>query len=289
MNAVTKPAGGALALSQLRANLAQVRNRVPDAGGTPYLRMLTDGDWVFGAENNAVVEKDGALVVFNTLSIKQGFSCWTDRPGNAKNEPKGEELVGLGEPAVTQAELPKYYDDASGPNALPWKASFSIDVKFVDGKYEGQQVLWKNNSTGGLRAFSGLLDAIMARVDEGSDYVFPMVELSSDHYQHKAHGRTWFPVLDIVGWMDNEGNEDPDFVLPEDEPEAAPAKPARREIAAPAAEAPRRRARGGTDTPEDRKPEPETEQAQAQAPELEAPEAPEAPAADGAVRRRRRG
>lgn len=269
MNAVTKPAGGAVALAALKQNLAQVRNRVPDAGGTPFLRMLTDGDWVFGAENNAV--KDGTEVVANVMSIKQGYVCWTDRPGNAKNDPKGEEMVPLGAEPISKADLPVYMDEASGPNPLPWKEAFSIELKFFDGKYEGTQVLWKNNSTGGLRAFAGLLDAILERVGMDSEYVFPIIELSSDHYQHKAHGRTWFPVVSVVGWMNSEGEEDPDFVLDEDEEET-------KQIEAPKEEKKPSRRRAVSDTPEDRKPEPEPEQEPAA----------EAPAEDGAVRRRRR-
>ena len=267
MGEVTKPTGGAVALAALKQNLSQVRNRVPDAGGTPYLRMLTDGDWVFGAENNAV--KDGTEVVANVLSIKQGYVCWTDRGGNAKNDLKGEEMAPLGADPVSKADLPVYYDEASGPNPLPWKEAFSIELKFFEGKYEGTQVLWKNNSTGGLRAFAGLLDAILERVGEDSEYVFPIFEVSSDKYQHKAHGRTWFPVLTIVGWMDKDGNEDPDFVFEEGE-EA-------KQIEAPKEEAKPSRRRAVSETPEDRKPEQDQE-----------PEKAEAPADDGTVRRRRR-
>ena len=268
MNAVTKPTGGAVALAALKQNLSQVRNRVPDAGGTPYLRMLTDGDWVFGAENNAV--KEGSEIVVNVMSIKQGYVCWTDRGGNAKNDPKGEEMAPLGADPVSKADLPVYYDEASGSNPLPWKEAFSVEVKFFDGKYEGTQVLWKNNSTGGLRAFAGMLDAILERVGEDNEYVFPIIELSSDYYQHKAHGRTWFPVLSVVGWMNGDGEEDPEFVLEEgDEP---------KQIEAPKEEKKSSRRRAVSDTPEDRKPEPEPEQETAA----------EAPAEGGAVRRRRR-
>lgn len=268
MNAVTKPtAGGISALDTLKQNLAQVRNRVPDAGGVPYLRMLTDGDWVFGAENNAV--KDGTEVVANVLSIKQGYVCWTDRPGNAKNDPKGEEMVPLGAAPISKSDLPVYYDEASGPNPLPWKEAFSIELKFLDGKYEGTQVLWKNNSVGGMKAFGGLLDAILGRVAENSSFCFPIIMLTSDHYQHKAHGRTWFPVVEVVGWMDQDGNEDPDF--------AADGEDDVKEIAPPKEEPKASRRRAVSETPEDRKPEPEPEPAEA-----------EAPAEDGAVRRRRR-
>lgn len=252
MTAVSKSFGGAVALESLRQNLMQVRNRVPDAGGSPYLRMLTDGDWVFGQENNAVAE--GSEVVFNVMSIKQGFTCWTNRPGNAKNECKGEEMASLGEPPIVKGELPTYRDEASGPDPLAWKEQFSVEVKFIGGRYDGTQVLWKNSSVGGTKAFAAMLDAILERIGQGSPYVFPIAELRSDYYQHKAHGRTWFPVVEIVGWMDGNGEEEG----------------------------------GEPRTPIEQEPKAETKKAAiSETPESRAP-VEEPKAAEGAVRRRRR-
>ena len=52
------------------------------------------------------------------------------------------------------------------------------------------------------------VEEIMAKIDTGSEYVFPVIAVSSDSYQHNSYGRTYVPVLDIVGWADMQGREE---------------------------------------------------------------------------------
>lgn len=229
MNDVTKTSG-ADALAHLRQNLGAVRNRLPEAGGKPFLRMLTDGDWVFGKEDNAIEE--GGEVIANPLSIKQGFCCWTDRGNNVKNKNMGDEMFALNEKAPMKSELPVYHDEESGPNPLTWKEQVQIDLKFLGSKYKGQEVLYKTSSVGGLRAMGELIEAVLGRLAGGTSYVCPIIALGCEHYQHPNWGRTYNPVFTVVGWADMHGNE-------EEEGEAPPQveeKPARSRKAAPKTE-----------------------------------------------------
>ena len=72
-------------------------------------------------------------------------------------------------------------------------------------------------------AAKGLLDAIMARLDEDTEYVFPIVQLGTDNYRHKKWGKTYTPVFDIVDWVALDANAaDVADVEPADDADEAP-------------------------------------------------------------------
>jgi hypothetical protein len=243
-NEITTPKQTGLgALGALRTGLQNVRTKLPEVGGSPYLRLLKDGDWVFGQEDNAVAK--GTEAVINPLSIKHGYSCWTNRqPGQGKNESLGEIMVGLNAPLPMIHELPQHSDPTTG-STCPWKDQMSVDVKFINGKHKGTQVQWKVSSVGGLNAARLILDAVLTKLDEGTPFVCPIISLDSDSYKHATYGKTYVPKIDVVGWMDLEGNEEDSddagapadvvqkLAAPEPEPVVAPADE----------EAPRRRRR----------------------------------------------
>lgn len=238
-NEVTTPnAGGLAALKGLRAGLAQVRAQIPaSVGGTPLLRLLKDGQWVVGAEDTAIA--NGTEIMLNPLSFQSGYSCWTNRaPGQGKNELMGEEMWPVGQPKPPASTLPVHHDPRT-QDLCQWKDCMSVDVKVLTGPMGGQQLLYKGTSVGALRALSSLLDAIMARIDLGSEYVCPIVQLSSDSYNHQSYGRTYVPVMDIVGWADMQGNEEDEVPLNTPAPVTPAAPPAAAQeqaAAAPAAQ-----------------------------------------------------
>lgn len=207
-NAITTPNGGGLAaLQSLRSGLAQVRASVSSSvGGTPLLRLLKDGQWVVGAEDTVIRAGTEALV--NPNSFQTGYSCWTNRaPGQGKNELMGEEMWGIGAMKPPASSLPVHHDPRT-QELCQWKELMSVDIKFLDGAMQGQQVLYKTSSVGGLRVLTALTEAIMSRIDLGSEYVCPIVALQSDSYNHNSYGRTYVPVLAIVGWADMMGKEE---------------------------------------------------------------------------------
>lgn len=211
-NEVTTPKNTGLgALGALRTGLQNVRTKLPEVGGSPYLRLLKDGDWVFGQEDNAIAK--GTEAVVNPLSIKHGYSCWTNRqPGQGKNVSLGEIMVGLGQALPMAHELEQHKDPETGATC-PWKDQLSMDIKLIGGKAKGTQVMWKVSSVGGLNAARTILDAILAKLDEGTPFVCPIVTLDSDSYKHATYGKTYVPKIEVVGWMDLEGNEEGDEVV----------------------------------------------------------------------------
>lgn len=246
-NEVTTPKQTGLgALNSIKAGLANVRAAVPEVGGKPILRMLQEKDgWVFGQEDNALPL--GTEIVFNTLAIKHGYVCWTDRKGE-KNELLEERMWGITQAATPVHEMPVLHDPKT-EQPCQWKQAFSADAKVLAGKHKGTEVVYKPSSMGGAQAMGALMDAIMEKFDsypdgfEGTMYVLPIVELrQKDPYSNKSGGKTYPPHFEIVGWMDLEGNEedgddaedtdvkavDEVVAAPEPEPEQTEEAPRRR-------------------------------------------------------------
>lgn len=226
-------ATGLAALASLRSGLAQVRAAIPaSVGGTPLLRLLKDGQWVVGSEDTVL--KSGTEVIANPLSFQSGYSCWTNRaPGQGKNELMGEEMWGINSVKPPASSLPVHHDPRT-QDLCQWKDLMSVDLKVLDGALAGQQILYKASSVGGTRVLSALLDAIMAKIDTGSEYVFPILSVQSDSYQHNSYGRTYVPVLEVVGWADMQGREeDGDAPVAVDTKVKADAAPARKAAPAP--------------------------------------------------------
>lgn len=245
-NAITTPKNTGLgALGALKSGLANVRAKMPEAGGKGILRMLQEADgWVFGQEDNALPL--GTEVVVNPLSIKHGYTCWTDRAkGEGKNELLKELLYPISQQAPAVHELDQLEDPKTGAKC-PWKDTIVIDMKILSGKHAGEEVVYKPTSVGGMNASRVVLDAILSKLDEDTAFVCPVLELAQDSYKHASYGKTYTPEFKVVGWMDLEGNEEGDDVVdgpaavarkaPEPEPEveaeadepAAEEAPARR-------------------------------------------------------------
>ena len=236
-NEVTTGRSSALAaLKSLKTGIANVRQRLPENSGSPFLRMGTDGEWVFGQDDNVV--KVGTEAIINPLSIRHGYTCWTNRSKEeGKNENLGEEMFRLSDAVPMAHELVQHKDPKTGA-ACAWKDQLSMDVKFVDGKHKGVQVLYKTSSVGGMTACRGIMDAMLERLDEDTDFVCPIITIDNDSYKHRSWGKTYVPKLEIVGWANFDGVEQdadedqPKLALakvePEPEPEPAPTRRASR-------------------------------------------------------------
>jgi len=76
----------------------------------------------------------------------------------------------------------------------------------------------------------GLIDQIVLQLQHDANQCVPVVELDCSHYHHKDYGKTYFPVLDPIRWIniDGEGEQaEATQEAPKPEKKAA-AKPKRR-------------------------------------------------------------
>lgn len=194
--------GGAVALSNLRNSLSKVRGNIKTGGGAKLLRLLKDGEWVYGANDEPV--GNGTEAVLNVMSIKHGYSCWTNRgPGEGKNKLMGEILQPLGTDLPMVHELEEKHDPDTGA-LCQWRDQMVVDVKLIG----GEQLLWKISSVGGLNAMADIMDAVMLRIDTGTEFVLPIVAFDVDSYRHSQYGKTYVPKLEIVGWANAAGEEE---------------------------------------------------------------------------------
>lgn len=237
MNAVTKASGTALgALSALKKNIQNVQQTLVKKGGEPYLRLLKDGIWVYGADDVEV--EAGSAWAVNPLSIMHGYSCWkrgvdhdTKKERTNEGGPLGEAMVSASLPMPVVSELPDYTSVGG-----VWAQTFSVSMKCLTGTDKGEQVLFKTNSVGGVAEFDKLLSAIGVQLDEDGENPVPVIILDVESYKHKSYGKTFVPVFAIKQWvalsedlpdiqkdLDEEGP-----VEPKVKPKAEPAKRTRK-------------------------------------------------------------
>lgn len=279
MNDIVKAAGRGVSadmLAKLQGGIAKSRQETILPGGKPFLRLITDGTWVYGQEDTDVQE--GSYWVVNPMSILHGWSCWTNYPKGRKNELLGE-VMG-----------PVYDDRPHRPEdkgEWPFKEQKGFDLRCLTGDDEGTEVVYKTSSVGGMRAVDGVLSDIQRQIAENPAFLCPIYELQVDSYKHTNYGKTYIPIFTLIGWCDMEGNR-------------APAEgEAKTAIAAPAAEpekpARKRRAAAPAPTPEPTRaaqqaaPEPDEDDEGDDAPEAAVGSVAEAPPARTGMPRRRPG
>lgn len=197
MNALTNKSSTAIAaLNNLKAGLVNVASTITTAGGDPYLRLLKDGSWVYGADN-VEIEEDSKWAI-NPLSLMHGWSAWTDYKKKA-NEKLGEVMVPAFQALPPRTDLRELKDEEG--NTCEWNQQLSLQFQCLTGEDEGTQVQYNTTSVGGMKAVKELLNAIARQLDTDPDNPVPVVLIESDSYQHKSWGKTYFPVFEIVDWV----------------------------------------------------------------------------------------
>lgn len=178
-------------------------------GGEQFMKMTKTGEFLFGAEDIEVEE--GSTWAVNPTGFTHGWICWGTKEKGTVGKMLGE--------FMESASAPLTAEPAPIETGGPWTKQVGIQLRCFDGEDEGIQCLYKANSLGGKKAYTELVSAVVAAVNEGSEFIVPIISLLSDSYKHKSYGTTFYPVLEIVDWIDMEGLAD---VEVEEEPEPEP-------------------------------------------------------------------
>lgn len=160
-------------------------------GGLPFLRLLRDGLWVYGADNTEVEE--GSLWAVNSFSMSIGWIAWGNEGSKEAGTVLGEMLARADELPVPRSALPDV--------GAEWTPCVSFDLMCATGEDKGTLVRFKSNSIGGRRAFSDLLQLVAAAMDDGTGKCIPIAELTADSYPHKKFGKIYTPIFDIKKWV----------------------------------------------------------------------------------------
>jgi hypothetical protein len=178
----------------MKQALVNVAATMRATGGDPFLRLLRDGTWVYGAENIEV--EQGSQWAVNPNSLQHGYCCWSKGDDNDAGELLGEAMVSMFSPKPNLDDLPKY--------GFPWTEQIAFSLRCASGEDEGVQVQYKVTSKGGMNAARVLLQQLIKQVDADPANLVPLVELQSATYQHKKWGRIYTPVLTIAGWSNEQ-------------------------------------------------------------------------------------
>ena len=155
-------------------------------GGTVILKMDRTGHWVFGADQTEV--EDGSLWAANPFSFVHGYIAW------GKGEVLAEKLVPVSEP------LPQLEPAPSGAER-GWEMQVGMMLVCTNGEDKDMQARFTATSVGGKRAVQALAVAIADQVEKDQTKPVPLIELKSEHYQHKTYGRIYTPIFDITDWV----------------------------------------------------------------------------------------
>jgi len=66
--------------------------------------------------------------------------------------------------------------------------------------------MFKNGSTGTLKGFRKLEDAIKSQLRTNRAYPCPVIQFKSDKYKHSQYSWIWNPIFEVVDWADMQGN-----------------------------------------------------------------------------------
>ena len=203
MNAiVSRPAGtGLISREDLAKSLNNAAMAMPTVGGDKaFLKMdKATGDWLFGQEETVV--EDDSLWAANPLSLKHGWVAWDTNAGGA---PVQEIMVPINRPLPPIESLPELglgtADKKSGARAqLTYQRQQSVDFVCVKGEDEGTTVEYKQSSTGAMKLFANLTNALLDQVQRG-DEIVAVGQMTFDSYKHKQYGKINNPIFKIVEW-----------------------------------------------------------------------------------------
>ncbi len=183
-------------LAGLATGLRRTKSQMPSFGRKSFLQFGKDGLWTLGKDKRT--GRNDERVLLNITSLRSGYVCWTNHPEGSKkkNEKLGEEMaLATGNP-IDVSHLPD--------TGWDWRQQQSVEGRFIGGDQE--EFIFNTSSNGGLEAMEIVISAVMDKIDSGEDvYLFPIVELAGDWYDHSQYGKTHKPLLEVVAWCDAEG------------------------------------------------------------------------------------
>lgn len=225
---------GLINREDLAKSLNNAAMSMPSVGGNnAFLKMdKNNGDWLFGQEET-VVEPDSLWAV-NPLSLKHGWVAWDTNGGGA---PVQEIMVSaLSRPLPAQESLPVLGmgtpDKKGNAVQLVYQQQRSVELVCVSGEDEGTTVEYKQSSTGAMKLFGSLINAILDQAGKGEEIV-PVGKLTFDKYKHKQYGWIHNPIFEIAEWRTPDDSSPVDAEAEEPSKEEPPAARTRTRAAAP--------------------------------------------------------
>lgn len=192
------------ALAKSLASFGAVKNAL---SGKALLRMNKDnGTLAFGQTNTPITA--GTVLVCNPASISAGYIAWY------QGQIEGEHMQPVSQGPIEASTLPPVNSGTippgkKVPSGQGWQQQSSVD--FITRDEVPVSLVFKSSSRGGMVAILGLAGEIAVGMTVDLRRVYPLVALGTGSYQHKEFGTVYTPEFIVVGWLDAEGNEIPEF------------------------------------------------------------------------------
>lgn len=189
-----------------RTEITEYQTNLPAANGEvdPFLAYgqahafaegqylsFKNGEWLYGM--NQEVLPLGTKLAVNMAGMRVGWRRWENR-----------QVVDDRTSLLTEMRplLPRHSlgdNDKSmweQPDRDPWQNTSIVEM--VSG--DGEKYIYATGSYGGRKCLGDLCTAFAKerRLRPGQ---LPLVSLGAGSYDHKSYGKTWEPVLTIVGWV----------------------------------------------------------------------------------------
>jgi hypothetical protein len=193
-------------------NLAAVFKRAAKlmkAGPPAVILKYKRGKWTIRGANGADKPMNGSRLIALVTYAQCGWSKWDNQ--QLVDQHLGYYAQGFKPPErheLGDMDQSQWYVSSSGRARDPW--SLGSHLPLIDPR-AGTLYIFSTTSKGGVAAIGSLFDAFADQLllHPGSKEL-PLLELSSDGYDHQEYGWTDVPQFDIVGWE----AVDPKFKLP---------------------------------------------------------------------------
>lgn len=187
------------------------------------LLKFNKGEWLVGQDETEMPLGTELIAAMHLL--QSGWIRWED--GKPVEILMGFRAEGF-RPAVRESlgyTDKSQWGELNGKIIDPWRRT---DTLLLADPSDGRVFTFSPSSDGGLQAIKALTKEYGSHIRETSNEI-PIVKLGSTWYKHPEYGKTYKPVLELVGWRDiNDVSfevADEDGVLPDKAPAPAVAAP----------------------------------------------------------------
>lgn len=200
-------------ISSLRSALVEKTQDSDQSGSDSGVGFLVfsgkKNEWTYGRDKEDVA---GQKFLINSATFTHGWILWHQKKCHTS-------MVSIMQP------LPPEPDPMAKPNG---ELSTASEGRGFQGKWldSDETVKFESSTYGGRQAVSKVIAQVKQRAAQGSNHIFPLVELDSYSYTNNNGDEVYSPELKVVSWLNAEGEtEGPALEAPE---EKAPTRRTRR-------------------------------------------------------------
>jgi hypothetical protein len=168
--------------------------------GAPLLKFSKQGEFALSDVENI---PSGTRCVAHADEIALGWVHWVDgRPEDPRVGRVADKFIPPTRDSLGDSDR-QLWELQDGERRDPWQFQMSVPITRLDTQ---ETYRFTAGSKGGLACLGKLTRAYGRRIRDEKVPGLPVVELKADHYKHRKFGKIFVPVMNVVGWTDENGN-----------------------------------------------------------------------------------